>query len=397
MLFSCELDILEQKRTQLLMLENESTYKNPLITEIFDSISVLTQWAEELLPNTQPDVIIIGAVKRVYPIVASEAQMDLLLKQKGLSTKGSPEEKAALLVKNLFTMTNQISHELRQESAVSDEAPNTIYEEPIHRADVLNAVERTVNFSETLRELIKESSLLEVFRAIAPDDFVCRSTDEDGRMQEYIQFFKTGIIANTIEDKSEYIFQLEGNIWKIVYQGKPTLLSHLDGFKYIQYLLQHVSESVAVQKLKDISGIVIDHGRYGRADGYKEAVNLIETKKAKKTITASKRFEIEEAMAELEAKLENIPPGSDEYYDYEEKIVKFKKLMSKAYDHHGKERKLVDSTENARTSVKKAINRAFAKIEKELPELAVFLRNTIRTGIACEYMPLPDNQPDWQF
>ena len=383
-----------------MMFENESTYINPLIAEIDESISMLNYFVADLLPKSDPVTIAIGLATPLYPIVASEEQMDVLLKDKGLSTDGNPAEKAALLYQNIFTKSKQLVNKLDQKNSISNEAFAPIDEKPTSRLDVLNTVEKTARVIDQLSDIVKDPNILEFLRTIVPDDFSSQSTDEYGRLQEYIHLFKSNLIAGMIEDKSEYIFQLEGNIWKIVYNDKSTLLSHLDGFNYIKYLLQHAGESVEVENLKDISGIVIDHGRYGRVDGNQEAVNLIENKKAKKAkkaITVSKRFQIEEAFAEMEAELKELHPGSDEYYDLEENIQEYKKLMSKDYNHRGEERKLVDSAENARTSVKKAIERAYVRIEKDIPKLGAFLRRTIRTGIACQYIPPPDNPPDWRF
>ena len=370
----------------------ETTDKNPLVSRIAQSTSIL----ESYIASKQPDSGTI-AINATIVLSLPDDQVDDLLKIKGLAEEGSPDEKAALVFKNLLSDTEKLISEYREENLKAAETFAPIDEKPTSRLDVLNTVEKTARVVDQLSDIVKDPNILEFLKSIVPDDYICQSTDEYGRLQEYIHTYKSKLIVDIIEDESDYIFQSEGNIWKIVYNDKSTLLSHLDGFNYIKYLLQHAGESVEVVNLKDISGIVIDNGRYGRADSYNENIIPKENKRVKKSFSASKRLQIEEAFAEMEAELKELHPGSDEYYDLEENIQKYKKLMSKDYNHRGEERKLVDSAEKARTSVKKAIERACVRIEKEIPELGKFLRLSIRTGIACQYIPPPDNPPDWRF
>ncbi|MBT4360124.1 MAG: hypothetical protein HOD11_04055 [Candidatus Marinimicrobia bacterium] len=206
--------------------------------------------------------------------------------------------------------------------------------------------------------------------------------------------YLTTSIDNELEPCS---FQNMGDFWKISYRGVSAHLRRLDGFHYLKHLLEHENESFRADILKNITGFANHaenlgaHGDVGEKSTSQDAVQL------KEPLSPYKRGVIEEGLAEMKEGLNELHPNSDEYSDLEDRISQYEKIMSANYNHHNKERNEKDSGSNARTAVKKAINRAYKRIDAEIPDLVVFLRRNVDTGIKCQYTPPPDNPPDWRF
>src|SRR4029450_13752905 len=53
----------------------------------------------------------------------------------------------------------------------------------------------------------------------------------------------------------------------------------------------------------------------------------------------------------------------------------------------GRERRVGQAAERARTAVQKRLREAIRRIEEEIPELGRHLSQTIRTGAFCAYLP----------
>lgn len=131
-------------------------------------------------------------------------------------------------------------------------------------------------------------------------------------------------------DKSPNVFRREGNIWKIIYNGKQILLKDAIGLRYLDILIRNPKREFHVLKLvHEVDGTQ-----------YAEQIEIISQMS-------------EERLAEEGLSISN----------------------------------LRETGEKARKAVFKCINETRKKIQQEHPELGQHLSNSIRTGFSCSYSP----------
>ena len=367
------------------MFESKSTYINPLVAEIDESMALLNLLVSDNPHSSHPEqVVAIGAIAAVFPIVATEEQMDVLLKDKGIPVDGSPMEKVAVLSKNIFMNTDSLLDSVNQSTQSTDD-------ESINRADVLSAVGKMTKVADLVKTFIKDPNLVEIFKIIAPDEFVCKSTDEYGKLLEYFHSLQEDIETRVNNSIPEYIFQLMGEYWEIRFGAEIIRLKDSKGLKYIHSLLNNPYQPIRSDSLtaphvnvtnasrEVTSSQVMDKEtarvRYAPDDVYVDMTNKIK--------------ELEEILLEL-------TPGSDEYYLAEEHIIKERKKRSKYFNRAGQERPH-DDGEKARQAVYTAITTARKRINKNLPDLFAHLQRYLNTGFECIYDPPPSELKSWQL
>ncbi|MBC8193361.1 MAG: hypothetical protein H8E18_13330 [FCB group bacterium] len=199
-------------------------------------------------------------------------------------------------------------------------------------------------------------------------------------------------IKNTdMEVHPEYVFRLKGEYWEIGFDGNTIRLKDSKGLQYINALLKNPNQAIRSDSL------TAPHVNV--SPGSREDISVQVTEKRPpvynyapdKTYTA-----MTNKIKELEQILEELVPGSDEYFLAEDHLKKQRKERSRYFDRSGQERPQ-DSGEKARQSVSTAISNAKKKINKDLPELIVHLTNYLHTGFECIYDPPPDNLKSWHF
>ncbi len=374
------------------MFENESKYINPLVAEIDEAFSLLNYFVADLLPKSDPVITIaIGAILPVFPIVATEEQMDVLLKAKGIPVNGSPMEKVAVLSKNIFTKTDTLVSKVNQQKNDSERSSQSTDKESINRADVLNAVGKMAKASDLVKAYIKDPNLVEIFKIIAPDDFVCKSTDEYGRLLEYFHSLQEDIETRVNNSIPEYIFQLMGEYWEIRFGDDIIRLKDSKGLKYIHSLLKNPYQPIRSDSL------TAPHVNVNTAFREVTSSQVMEKEAAKIRYAPDEVYvEMTNKIKELEEIFLELTPGSDEYFLAEEHIKSERKKRSNYFNRAGQERPH-DDGEKARQAVYTAITTAKKRINKNLPSLFAHLQRYLNTGFECIYDPPPSELKSWHF
>ena len=214
---------------------------------------------------------------------------------------------------------------------------------------------------------------------------------KDGQLELTSPTDVASISAPDLEDSPEYLFRLEGEYWEIGFDGTTIRLKDSKGLQYINTLLKNPHRSIRADSLT---------APYINAkSGKREDISgqVAEKKPPTYNNTSDKTYiAMTNKIIELEQILEELIPGSDEYFLAEDHLKKQRKERSRYFNRTGQERP-VDSGEKARQSVSTAISNAKKKINKDIPELIIHLTNYLHTGFECIYDPPPDNLKSWHF
>ncbi|MFC1540939.1 hypothetical protein ACFL50_00665 [Candidatus Latescibacterota bacterium] len=206
------------------------------------------------------------------------------------------------------------------------------------------------------------------------------------------------------------IFSQEGEHWRIVFNGKSLpLFNDLDGFHYIQYLLQHPNEEISAIDLycsikgqkntqikKEENFFKKYNNTYNNVYGESE-LSINEYSSVIKSLDNKAIKNYKDRIAELvENDLEIAKQTGDEekMEKIQEEINLLKRqLIESKYDY----KKIPDELNKARTNISKRIRKCFNKISKENKALENYLLNTLKLGYKCVYSPVMDNLIDWNF
>jgi hypothetical protein len=168
----------------------------------------------------------------------------------------------------------------------------------------------------------------------------------------------------------ELSFFKNGQIWKIGEVGREMDFLHIDGLKYIHFLLQHEHKelnSLEVHRLGEVPPELKD-----------EQENSFQAKND--PISKTKYYE---GLELLKEKL-----SVEEDFEKREEIQEDINYISKQLQDKGHGFQS-GNKEKARQSVQKAIKSALEKIQKECPKAYEHLSDPIiKTGISCRYSPL---------
>ncbi len=172
----------------------------------------------------------------------------------------------------------------------------------------------------------------------------------------------------------DYVFCKEGAKWRVVFNGRRTFVDHLKGMTYIAELLRRPGTPIEALTL---------------ADGAALAGEVIES--------IDETLALEEALglASIDGEISGVDKSDrGVWQELEEKRGELKAEYSKLFNVHGEERTHRRQQENARTSVKKAIDRALNRLDKPL---FAHLESTLKTGNECCYAPSKTDTIDWDL
>jgi hypothetical protein len=203
-------------------------------------------------------------------------------------------------------------------------------------------------------------------------------------------------------DKSHNIFRKEGDVWRIIYDGKQLSLKDAKGLNYIAYLLRYPGKEFPVLILRQqIEGTPpIEKAEiYQKMDKEKlaaEGLSISGFGDAGEVIDDEARAEYYRQIRELEKEIVEAEENNDfagaararsKKESLEEHLLAASGLM-------GRTRKFYNPSERARISVTNRINDSRRKIQRTHPELGQHLRNFIKTGFSCSYKP--DKSTPWE-
>jgi len=295
------------------------------------------------------------------------------------------------LLLSLIEDVHQFSTEYHSEQLNTNDKLPTLYEEPIDRVDLINAVEQSVKVTDLLNDVIKDPDLAEIFKIVVPEDFECESTEELERLKAFISSFQTNIKKRVNEDIPEFMFQLMGEYWEIRFGDNIIRLKDSKGLKYINSLLKNPHQPIRADSLTapHVAASKVRDGNF--SNEVSEKASPAYTYTPDKTYT-----EMTNKILEIEYILQELIPGGDKYLLAEKHLKVKRKERSRYFNRSGQERPH-DLGEQARQSVSTAISNAKKKINKGLPELNIHLTNFLHTGFECVYEPPPDNLKSWHF
>lgn len=190
-------------------------------------------------------------------------------------------------------------------------------------------------------------------------------------------------------------FVREGETWAIEFAGEKCRLPTARGLEYISVLLRNPGRPFSALELQgvlakkptgslaanELASINAEAGE----DNCLSPVKLDFTEQAQ--LDHESRKKAEQEMQKLEDRASRALTGGDRQLadqlmrEYDE-IASF---LSKSLDKKGRSRVFAGENEKARTSIKKAIDRAIEKIRNQAPQTADYLKSNIETGSQATY------------
>ncbi len=162
----------------------------------------------------------------------------------------------------------------------------------------------------------------------------------------------------------------EGEFWKACFEGQEVQLKEVKGYHDLVKLLATPHQGIHCTDLMKTT--LIQRG---------EAIFDEKAKKNYQNRIATLQAAIEEAeLLQSTEQLERLRQEYDQVLDH----------LSQSVGIGGRARKVSGSIEKARTAVTWRIRSAIKKISQLHPALGKHLKNTIRTGLVCEYTPEKD-------
>jgi hypothetical protein len=164
------------------------------------------------------------------------------------------------------------------------------------------------------------------------------------------------------------VFRKEGSLWTVCFEHAVAHVPEVRGLQDISQLLARPGDEMHCVAL---SGQTVDNGR---------GIEVLD-EQAKRAYRSRLR-EIEAELEEAEAANDSGRAGR-----IEEERGHLLDEMRKATGLGGRDRKMGDPAERARTAVTWRIRHAIKKLETAHPALARHLGHSIKTGVFCSYTP----------
>jgi hypothetical protein len=215
------------------------------------------------------------------------------------------------------------------------------------------------------RALALVEEALEIMRSVGMHGYVPR-TEEIRR--------RIGASTHSVEERAA--LRRDGDFWLLTFAGESQRLRELKGVHYLAYLLARPNQVCHV--LEVISGSEeVDFAAWAAVGG---AGPLLDTKAkiAYRRRLSELRADLEEARARGDC---------DRAAMAEEEIEGLARELSRAVGLRGRDRQAGDSTERARVNVVRRINAVVEQVMQTSPTLGIHLRQAIRTGMFCTYLP----------
>ncbi len=180
------------------------------------------------------------------------------------------------------------------------------------------------------------------------------------------------------------IFALTGEYWTIAYGGRSCSFKNLDGFGYLQRLLQH--PGIEFHSLDLLTGPG-DHQKV--VPRRPSDLGAVLDPRAKQDFKR-RLDELREQLDELQEK-----GAAERAEEVRSEIEAITRALVNALGLGGRDRRAGSDTERARINVTRAIRAVIQRIREHHSDLGQLLEDSIRTGSYCRYQP---NVPiEWSF
>ena len=176
-------------------------------------------------------------------------------------------------------------------------------------------------------------------------------------------------------------FRLEGTLWTLEFDGQVAHMPDLKGLHDLARLLAVPGRELHVLELAGAPGA----GRGAEASGEGLGVQG----HAGELLDERARAEYRERIRDLSEEAERAAAAGDDdgAERAREELDQLTAALAAAFGLGGRARKSGDPAERARSAVTWRIRSALTKIEQAHPPLGRHLRNAIRTGLFCAYVP----------
>jgi len=173
----------------------------------------------------------------------------------------------------------------------------------------------------------------------------------------------------------------EGEYWTLQYQGHVVRMRHLRGFTFISHLVSRPHVPIHAVDLAALD----DDGNLSRES---EVLKLTGTDLGPE-LDARAKQSYRERTQELRRDLEEARTFDDaeKVSKIEQELQFFVRELARSVGIYGRDRKSGSKVERARLSVTNAINVSIKKISKNDEQLGLYLRQHIKTGTFCSYIP----------
>jgi tetratricopeptide (TPR) repeat protein len=182
------------------------------------------------------------------------------------------------------------------------------------------------------------------------------------------------------------VFQCEGDVWTIAYDGSSARLRNNKGLTLIAHLLSHPGQRFHVVDLELVGA---------RAPGYPNG--LVEPDLGP-AIDAQAKKSYRTRLCELKMELAEARRLNDQELTctLEQEASFLTQELARTVGLGGRDRRAGSEVERVRLRVTKAIKSAISKVSKHHPALALYLRKYVITGNFCLYVAEPSS-PSWRF
>lgn len=187
--------------------------------------------------------------------------------------------------------------------------------------------------------------------------------------------------------QQQSVFRLDGRIWTIRHDGVTVRLPHINGLRYLAYLIHHPGRYVEALELPRVA-----QGLAPAAESRALAQESIDPMYDRQAAR-----EIADALADLDGEIE-IATDLDDLGRLErarERRASLQEYLRAGRGLRGRLRRMTDQSERARLNVTKCIRRAIRLLGETHPVLADHLGASVKTGRVCIYAPLPGQQIAW--
>lgn len=210
--------------------------------------------------------------------------------------------------------------------------------------------------------------------------------------------YAPALVTPTVD--SQHIFVRHGKKWFLSYEGNSAWVDDSIGMTYLQHLLRNPGEEIWAIGLSQLSsgsdGKFMSYDSDGTAESSFDDVRTTPDS-AMAILDKSAIAAIRQEYAKLKEDLSRADffGNVEEIAVAEEKLLEHHQAFNKETNHKGQSRLFTSSSENARTSVTKALTRAKDAIRQELPSFYEHLKLYITTGHKNIYSPV--KKLNWIF
>lgn len=181
-------------------------------------------------------------------------------------------------------------------------------------------------------------------------------------------------IRSDDDDRAYAVWCRRGDGWQVEFAGRQTSLPDARGPAYLAELLARPGQEIHVL---DLLARVAPEGERPESGGGMEVLDA--------RARAEYRARIESLRDELEEARERRDTGHETRA--REELETIEDALAGALGLGGRARRTGDAVERARKAVYNRVRDTLRRLEDELPELALHLRNGIKTGRTCVYTP----------